>query len=203
MAWDILLTHYISNLTLTNLIICSGYLINAVLWSLYVARFKNIFNPPNHVMLLIFGLGITMVFILMGLNRLFHLETWLGNVCREISKVQGWYEQRHTVQILFIAGILVSGLGMLVLMEIFIPHLSRYNWPVLCSLIVLVGLVVIDAASFHNLDLFFNALIVGKRIRSIMEFAGIAFMTIYIIISFKRIGKGVHVPECVSATRYI
>jgi hypothetical protein len=203
MTWDILLAHYISNMTLTNLIICSGYLMNALIWALYVVRFKNIFNPQSNVTLLIFGSSITIVFILMGLNRLFNLEIWLGNVCREISKVQGWYDQRHTVQILFIAGILVTGLGVLVLMEISIPRLSRHNWPILCGLIGLVGLVAIDAASFHNLDQFFNMLIGGEKIRSIMEFAGIAFITISLIINFKRIGKGIPVPETVSATKYI
>lgn len=113
----------------------------------------------------------------LGVNKQLDLQTWLTETARQLAHAQGWYGQRHAVQIGFIAAVAAAGLAGVVAMW-------RLAWPMspgrLCAsvgLVFLLGFVLMRASSFHHVDAFLRDTALGLRWNWILELSGIGTVT--------------------------
>jgi len=93
-----------------------------------------------------------------------------------LAHYEGWYEQRQFVQLVFIA---------LVAMTCLIAAITLLLWarnspiPTKLALIgttMVLGYVLIRAASFHHVDRFIGQKILGLRWNWVLEMSGISFV---------------------------
>ena len=98
-----------------------------------------------------FWLLLTLIFIILGINKQMDLQTLLTEFGREISKSLGWYESRHSVKKIFLA---VLGLGCLM----FFYFISRYynnvwqaNKLACAGVIFLAVFIVVRAMTFQHI----------------------------------------------------
>src|SRR5436309_2462519 len=80
--------------------------------------------------------AISLLFIALGINKQLDLQTALTEFGHVIAFNQGWYEQRQTVQVLFVAGVAVICL-ILAFLLVLLAHKAPFP-----TLIALLGVVV-------------------------------------------------------------
>lgn len=111
-----------------------------------------------------------------GINKQLDLQTAFTEIGRAVAQSGGWYEQRHKVQVAFIALIgLAGGVGLGVLAWVSRP-LTRSRALALGGLVFLASFIVIRAASFHHVDLLINDTVFGLRWNWIFELSGIGLV---------------------------
>ncbi len=118
------------------------------------------------------GLVISL-FVFLGINKQIDLQTWLTDVGRQMAMAQGWYEQRATVQTIFVVAVAVTGVMTLsVLLKLTRDLLPRHI-VALVGLGVLAVFLVMRAASFHHLETAIRFEILGMRLSWYLEMSGI------------------------------
>lgn len=121
---------------------------------------------------LFWGLVISL-FVFLGINKQIDLQTWLTVYGRELSKRQGWYEQRATIQTIFVLAIALSGVVTLsVLLKLTRDLLPRHVLAFI-GLGVLAVFLVTRATSFHEVEAAMRWEILGMRLSWYLEMAGI------------------------------
>lgn len=99
-----------------------------------------------------FWAGVTVLLLLLGVNKQLDLQTWFTQTGRDLALSGGWYAQRRTLQFWFIVGVAGSAVLALGLLR----HALRRSWrryrPTCLGLGLLASFVVIRAASFHHVD---------------------------------------------------
>jgi hypothetical protein len=114
------------------------------------------------------------LFVFLGVNKQIDLQTWLTRVGRQMATAQGWYDQRATVQMIFVLTIAFSGVVTLsVLLKLTRDLLPRHILAFV-GLAILAVFLVVRAVSFHNLEAALRSEIVGMRLSWYLEMAGIA-----------------------------
>jgi hypothetical protein len=120
--------------------------------------------------------AISVLFLALGINKQLDLQTALTEAGRVLAHYEGWYEQRQFVQLVFIA---------LVAMTCLIAAITLLLWarnspiPTKLALIgttMVLGYVLIRAASFHHVDRFIGQKILGLRWNWVLEMSGISFV---------------------------
>ena len=111
----------------------------------------------------------------LGINKQLDLQTWLTNVGRDISKAQGWWENRRVAQAIVLAGIIASGCG-LVLVILRAGGVLKAHRLALFGFLVLVLFVIIRASSFFQMDRLINFRILGFRMNWLFELTGIGII---------------------------
>lgn len=115
---------------------------------------------------------------LLAINKQLDLQTWFTVVGRELSRQQGWYAQRHTVQMAFVASLVLLSISLLlVLHHVLGPAWRRYAI-VSCGLALLLTFIVIRAATFHHVDLLLGMRIGPLRVNHLMELGAIAIVAL-------------------------
>lgn len=110
---------------------------------------------------------------LMAVNKQLDAQTALTDIGRQLAVAQGWYAQRHKVQIVFVAAVaLVAGAGLAALWWASRP-LSTGRATAAVGLLLLIGFVMVRAASFHHVDAFLAESALGLRWNWILELGGI------------------------------
>lgn len=109
----------------------------------------------------------------LGVNKQLDLQSAFTELGRVLAKQQGWYDDRRTVQLAFIAVVLAAvliGLGWLVCV-------SRKDARRLRLAIVgaagLAAFVAVRASSFHHVDKLIGTSLMGLRINGWLELGGI------------------------------
>lgn len=122
----------------------------------------------------------------LGVNKQLDLQSALTELGRVLAKEQGWYDDRRTVQLAFIAVVLAAaliGLGWLV-------RVSRKDARRLRLAIVgaagLAAFVAIRASSFHHVDILLREQLFGLRWNGWLELGGIACVAV----AAARFGRG-------------
>ncbi len=121
-----------------------------------------------------FWLGLTVLLIFLGFNKQLDLQTNLTEWLRNTAKVHGWYDQRRSVQLLFIS---ILGLAipiLLISLRLFLYHSwQRYKltW---VGIVLLLIFVMVRAASFHHVDLIFYQTIGSIRYYQVLEMLAIS-----------------------------
>lgn len=113
------------------------------------------------------------LFVFLGINKQIDLQTWLTMFGREMSKRQGWYEQRATVQTVFVLLVAVSSVVTLSVLLALTRDLLPRHVPALIGLAILAVFLVTRAASFHDVEAAMQCEILGMRLSWYLEMAGI------------------------------
>ena len=119
-----------------------------------------------------------MLLVLLGINELLDLQTLLTLVGREHARANGWYEDRRSVQYIFVLALgvvaVLAGVAMLRL-------IGRTHASVRLALagLLFIGLfVLLRAASFHHLNEILGRGAPEFNWGTIQEMAGILIVTV-------------------------
>lgn len=120
-----------------------------------------------------FWFAAAILLILLGINKQLDLQSLFTEVARVIAKLQGWYDNRRSYQLLFIEGLgiftLAVGVGILWLLR----RTDVWVKIALFGFCCLGAFIVVRAASFHHVDQFLGEEILGWRWNWILELSGI------------------------------
>jgi hypothetical protein len=110
----------------------------------------------------------------LGVSKQLDLQTVLTEAGRFLAKFQGWYDQRRSAQIALVAVVATMSLIAAIMLVKWARNAPVSTWLALAASIMLIGYWVIRAVSLHSLDHFIDARVLGVRLNSIVEIAGIA-----------------------------
>jgi hypothetical protein len=136
----------------------------------------------------LFWFGLSVVLLLLAVNKQLDLQSALTAAGRCAAKAQGWYENRRSVQIAFILAILViCGVVAAGLLWVMRREISLV-WPALIGIVSLLAFIAIRAAGFHHFDQFIGFEVGGARINTFLELGGISMIAVngFSLLWFKR-----------------
>jgi len=122
----------------------------------------------------------------MGVNKQLDFQCWIIAVGKEMALAQGWYSQRQIFQMWFIAGIMISGLILLIWLGWKLKRLWRQYGLALFGILLLITFVIIRAAPLSHVAEFPDWQPVVGVINPILELAGIGLVGISALISIVR-----------------
>lgn len=117
--------------------------------------------------------GLTVLFLLLGINKQLDLQTWLWLTGRAMAHEEGWYGERKGVQVVFIAGVAIVGLLMLLIFFWLSRKAVLHHMLGLTGAVFVTSFVVIRAASFHHVDVLLGMRLGGIKMSAILELPGI------------------------------
>jgi hypothetical protein len=185
-----------------ELVIRSGYLICTIFCLYYLCKAPYFVNKIHLKGFRILMILTSLIFFTLLIFNLFEIPQTIMNAIRITALNNGWYESRHTIQIISITGICAIAILFLVLIESTIAELLKYNLIIFYGLSFLIFFYLINNISIHFLDQIMNFKIIGLRFARIFELSVISLMTVSSIISFLRLKKK-HNSLSISTTRYI
>jgi len=152
------------------------YLVTAaVCWRL--ARRLGSDGPGLHSEAIVWG-AIAVLFVGLGINKQLDLQSALTEIGRVLAHTQGWYEQRGTVQLLFVAAIGAICLAATLAFLLLIRRAPAITWLAALGTILVLAFVGIRAASFHHVDRFIGTTVLGLRWNWILEIGGILMVLV-------------------------
>ncbi len=99
-----------------------------------------------------FWIALTAVMLALGINKQLDLQSWFGEVGRDMARAEGWYEQRRVVQAAFLVALAAGAVGVVAGARRYWAALwHEYRW-VFIGITLLLMFIVIRAASFHHID---------------------------------------------------
>lgn len=132
--------------------------------------------PPSVGRERLFWIVLSVTLIALGINKQFDLQSLFTTIGRCAAKAEGWYGERRQVQVAFIlllaSGALAVGAFSLWFLRRELPRISI----ALVGAFILLGFVVLRASSFHHMDMFINAHLLGLRMNWIMEIGALALI---------------------------
>ena len=120
--------------------------------------------------------SISVLFFFLGIDKQLDLQTALTEAGRYLAHYQGWYEQRQLIQLAFIALIAVMCFICAITLLVWVEDAPVSTWLALVGTTLVMGYVLIRAASFHHVDRFIGHTILGLRWNWILEMGGIALV---------------------------
>jgi hypothetical protein len=149
----------------------AGYLVGALLCGWQATRSKAGAER-------LFWILASIAMLALGLNKQLDLQTQLTAIGRQWARDGGWYYQRREFQAAFIVtGALVGTLGLLGLFWL-IRGLRLGVWVTLIGLAMLALFIMVRAASFHHIDIFMRRPVIGLKLHTVLELAGILVVII-------------------------
>ena len=121
---------------------------------------------------------IAVLFLALGINKQLDLQTALTEAGRVVAHLQGWYEQRRSVQLDFIGLVAATCVTAAITLLIWMRRAPIPTWLALMGTILVFGYVLIRAASFHHIDRFIGESILGLRWNWVIEISGISLVLI-------------------------
>jgi len=123
-------------------------------------------------------LFIVIAMFLLGINKQLDLQSFFGNSLKYMAIENGWNQQRHKYQLIFIYAI--SALGIAGISGLFILYRKVLKQHILAiaGLCLIVVFVLIRASSFHHVDILLNTRLAGLRMNWILELGGISLICI-------------------------
>lgn len=118
----------------------------------------------------------TVLMLSLGFNKQLDFQTLFTELGRYYARSGHWYDQRHQVQILFIAGLSVTAVTTGVTMFWLLRKTAAAVRLASIGLCFLGTFVVARAASFHDVDQFLGESISGLRYNGILELGGISIV---------------------------
>lgn len=119
---------------------------------------------------------LALVLLVLGLNRLFDLESLVLDLWREDARTQGTYGERRAMQGGFIGAVAIMGLAVVVvLFRVARGQLADFRL-VLGGAVFLLAFVVIRAASLHAVDGILDRGVAGVRVGVGLELLGLGII---------------------------
>lgn len=122
--------------------------------------------------------SITAAFLALGFNKQLDLQTALTEAGRVLANLGGWYDQRRFAQVAFLAAVVLACLIAAIVLVRWVQNSSRATWLALAGSIMILGFVLIRAASFHHFDHFIGEKFLGFRWNWILEMGGISVVLV-------------------------
>jgi hypothetical protein len=120
-----------------------------------------------------FWVALTAALLALGLNKQLDLQSWFGQIGRDLARAQGWYEARRGVQAVFIAALAACVVALLLwARRVWAGLWSEYRW-VFGGIVLLMTFIVVRAASFHHIDEFIGVDIGVTKFGRALELIGV------------------------------
>ena len=120
--------------------------------------------------------SISVLFLALGINKQLDLQTAFTEAGRVLAQYQGWYQQRQLVQLAFIALVAVTCVVSAFTLLIWARQAPISTWLALTGTTLVLGYVLIRAASFHHVDRFIGQRVLGFRWNWILAMGGIGLV---------------------------
>lgn len=143
------------------------------LWRLKAHRRQAIRQPA-----IILWSGLSLLFCALGVSKQLDLLSLLTGLGRSWAYTQGWYDQRRTVQVVFIALMALAFVSSVKMIVTHFPRTSRRHRLALLGAVFLTSLIITRAASFHHLDTLLHWHLGSMTVNWILELGGISLVAI-------------------------
>ena len=120
--------------------------------------------------------AISALFLALGINKQLDLQSALTETGRVLAHYQGWFEQRQLVQLAFIALVAIICLIAAIALLLWTRSAPTPTRLALIGTTMVLGFVLIRAASFHHVDQFIGQTILGLRWNWVLEMSGISLV---------------------------
>jgi hypothetical protein len=121
---------------------------------------------------------IAILFLALGINKQLDLQTALTEAGRVLAHLQGWYEQRRSVQIGFIGLMAIICLLLAMTLLVWMHRAPVPTWLAVFGTITVLGFILIRAASFEHIDRLIGESILGLRWHWVIEISGISLVLV-------------------------
>ena len=129
---------------------------------------------------------LSVLFLVLAINKQLDLQSALTEIGRILARRQHWYAQRQEVQIIVVGVLVTAAIVVLLTLIVWARRLSGPTLLALVGIALVIGYVLIRAASFHHIDRFIGRTLLGFRWNWIIEMGGI---TVVILESIWRRGR--------------
>ncbi len=116
---------------------------------------------------------ITLLMVMLGINKQLDLQTLLTEMGRQVAKAQGWMDQRRIVQFWFIVVLGILIMTAFLLFIVIMRNLFRQHMLVFIGLFFLLSFIMIRATSFHHFDEMLGFNVYSVRMNWLLELTGI------------------------------
>lgn len=123
-------------------------------------------------------LGLSMLLVLLAINKQLDLQSALTAAGRCMSLAQGWYDERGAVQMAFAAFIAGGAISVFALVLLSFRRHLRALFLVLTGLFILATFIVLRATSMHQMDVLIGARVLGLKMNWIIELGALALISI-------------------------
>lgn len=137
--------------------------------ALHTFRSPSALDSPKPLLWLL----LTLILLLLGLNKQLDLQSFLTGVGRSAAREGGWYEHRRLFQFFFVLFIFLAGLAALAATAWYLRNSLRRYRLALIGLTYLIFFVILRAASFHHVDILLKSGAGGIHLNHLLELAGI------------------------------
>ncbi len=121
---------------------------------------------------------IAVLMLFLAINKQLDLQTALTATGRCLSHLQGWYEDRATVQKLFIGAMIFVTSSVIALMLARMRGKVRQNALAFLGLFILMTFVMVRAVGFHHMDSLIRAEIASVSMNFIFENLGLLMIAL-------------------------
>ncbi len=125
-----------------------------------------------------FWFGLALVLLLLGINKQLDLQTAFTEFGRVLAHAQGWYDSRALLQRAFILVIGLMSVAFGIVLFALLRKLPRATRMAAVGVVLLLGFIVVRAASFHHVDLFLGSDVLGIRWNWLFECGALALIWI-------------------------
>ncbi|MEH3123110.1 MAG: hypothetical protein PGN16_14225 [Sphingomonas phyllosphaerae] len=112
----------------------------------------------------------------LGVNKQLDLQSLFTLLLRDNALRYGWFDERRVLQLAFIIAVGLCGLVLAIASIHRLRALHRSIRLAAVGICLIYTYVIIRAASFHHVDRFVSATILGGRWSSLLEIGGIAIV---------------------------
>jgi hypothetical protein len=174
--------HLLYGMNIIDLITEVGYFLLFLLSLHLLSRATRVAKPQHLNAYILMWTIITIIIFMILISSVFDISKTLMDKIRIIANNQGWYNNRYTLQVIFIAGIFSVFLLIAVVNEASSSGVFSYNGNVIRWLIILFVFNLINSVSLHLIDQFMNIRVLGLRAERWIEIS----IIIFVLISFTR-----------------
>lgn len=126
----------------------------------------------------LFWFGLMVLLSALAINKQLDLQSALTAAGRCLALAQGWYEERQSVQLIFILSVVLISLFVALLLAWYLRRAFKRIWLALIGVMVLMAFVVIRAAGFHHFDRFIGYEFANVQMNWLMELGGISLIAV-------------------------
>jgi hypothetical protein len=141
---------------------------------------------PNDRRPFVFWSMVSMLMLVLAINKQLDLQTLLTEVGRQIARYQGWMEQRRVVQFWFIVLLSFLAIAGFLGSAFFLRIGFRRFTLAFIGLFFLLSFIIIRAASFHHVDEILHTRILHLKMNWILELSGISIVLTAAAVDLRR-----------------
>lgn len=150
----------------------AAYFVSALLCVMAAQRARRE-RDPDDVRSAYFWGGLAVLFVLLGLNKLFNVQAWLWLTGRGMARQEGWYGMRKWIQAIFTSMIALGGLTMIALFFWLTRKAFKRHLLALIGAVCVTAFVILRAASIYHVDALLGISFETTNMNVLLELPGI------------------------------